>query len=250
MTDAAEKKAVEPSSATRPFPGLWASIGWVILFFALQILVGAAMFAVAMAMDESGRGFVELSSDLAFLALPTIWGLVLASLIMLVSLWFYLRKGDRVATIMLDRWSRLSPAKTLGLAVLAIGAGLTFNYAYSTFVVPDVEMQATLNALLKAIPETLPNQALLFVAIAIIAPVLEEVLFRGLLQNSLANRMPVWAAILIASAIFGAAHLDLTAFAPLMAMGIAFGFLYHKTGSLRVNIAMHVVNNAAAMLLT
>ena len=83
----------------------------------------------------------------------------------------------------------MSAANTIGLAVFAIGAGLAFNYAYATYIVPDVEMQATLNALLKAIPETLPNKVLLFVAIAIIAPVLEEVLFRGLLQNSLANRM-------------------------------------------------------------
>ena len=244
------EQPTSPVIAPRAFPGLWASIGWVVLFFAMQIGAGVVMFGVAMAMDDSGRGFAELTSDLKFLALPTIWGLVLASLIMLVSLWFYLRKADRVASIKLDRWSRLSAANTIGLAVFAIGAGLAFNYAYATYIVPDVEMQATLNALLKAIPETLPNTVLLFVAIAIIAPVLEEVLFRGLLQNSLAHRMPTWAAILIASAIFGAAHLDLTAFAPLMAMGIAFGFLYYKTGSLRVNIAMHVVNNAAAILLS
>jgi membrane protease YdiL (CAAX protease family) len=249
MTDPVEQ-TIEEARTSGPFPGLWASIGWVVLFFALQIVVGIATFAIAMVMDDRGRDFVELSTDLEFIALPTIWGLVLASLLMLVLLWFYLRKADRVAVVKLDRWSQISAAKTVGLAALAIGAGLAFNYVYSTFVFPDVEMQATLNALIKAIPETLQNKVLLFITIAVIAPVLEEVLFRGLLQNSLANRMPTWAAILIASAIFGAAHLDLTAFAPLMAMGMAFGFLYHKTGSLRVNIAMHVVNNAAAILLS
>jgi membrane protease YdiL (CAAX protease family) len=249
MTEQAQP-AIISASPPRPFPGLWSSIGWVVLFFALQIIVGVATFAVAIAIDDSGRSLTDLSSDLTFLALPTIWGLVFASLIMVGLLWLYLRKHDRVAAIKLDRWSQISPGKTIGLAVLVIGAGLIFNYAYATYIVPDVEIQAMLNQLLKAIPDTMPNNVLLFVAIAVIAPVLEEVLFRGLLQNSLANRMPTWAAIAIASAVFGVAHLDFNAFPPLMAMGIAFGYLYHKTGSLLVNIAMHMVNNAAAMLLT
>ncbi len=249
MTEQAQPEIIS-TSPPRPFPGLWPSIGWVVLFFALQIIVGVATFAVAIAIDDSERGVADLSQDLTILALPTNWVLVFASLIMVGLLWLYLRKDGRVAAIKLDRWSQISPGKTIGLAVLAIGAGLAFNYAYATYVVPDIEVQAMLNQLLKAIPDTLPNNALLFVAIAVIAPVLEEVLFRGLLQNSLASRMPAWAAILISAAVFGVAHLDINAFPPLMVMGFAFGYLYHKTGSLRVNITMHMANNAAAVLLS
>ncbi|MEP7350663.1 MAG: CPBP family intramembrane glutamic endopeptidase [Sphingorhabdus sp.] len=248
MTDLPEPPI--STKASRPFPGLWPSIGWVILFFALQILVSGVTFVIAMAIDKSGRGFAELSADLTFVALPTIWGLALASLTMLGLLWLYLRKDGRVAAIKLDRWSQISLGKTVGLAALAIGAGIAFNHGYATYVIPDIKVQEMLRQLFAAIPDTAANYALLFTVIAIIAPILEELLFRGLLQNSLANRLPVWAAILIASMVFGAAHLDFAAFPPLMAMGIAFGYLYHRTGSLRVNIAMHVVNNAAAMLLT
>jgi membrane protease YdiL (CAAX protease family) len=44
--------------------------------------------------------------------------------------------------------------------------------------------------------------------------------------------------------------MDYHAFPALMAMGAVFGILYHKTGSLRVNIVAHMINNGAALLLT
>ncbi len=81
------------------------------------------------------------------------------------------------------------------------------------------------------------------------APLTEELLFRGLLQKSLANRMPQYAAILIAAAIFGAIHLDFYAFPALFVMGAVFGYLYYRTGSLRVNILLHMLNNGAALAL-
>jgi membrane protease YdiL (CAAX protease family) len=91
---------------------------------------------------------------------------------------------------------------------------------------------------------------LLFLAVAVVAPLVEELLFRGILQNSLAKHMPIWVAIALASAIFAAMHMQLTAFPALMVIGASFGLLYHLTGSLRVNILVHMLNNAAALLLT
>jgi membrane protease YdiL (CAAX protease family) len=164
-------------------------------------------------------------------------------------LWLYLRRDERAAAIQLDRWSNLSPAVTIALSVMLVGAGLLFNYAYSAFVFPDVEMQDQVRRMFAAIPKTPGNWVLLFATVAIIAPLLEELLFRGLLQNSLSHRMPIWAAIAISSAIFAAIHMQLYAFPALMALGAVFGYIYHKTGSLRVTIALHMINNAAALAL-
>jgi membrane protease YdiL (CAAX protease family) len=164
-------------------------------------------------------------------------------------LWFYLSRKGRAEAIHLTKWSDLSLVKTFALAIALIGAGLAFNWAYSEYVVPNVEVQEELRKLFEAIPKTLTNQILLFAAVAVIAPLLEELLFRGLLQKSISHYLPVWAAIAISALIFGVMHMDFYAMPPLVMMGVIFGVLYHITGSLRVTILLHMINNAAALTL-
>lgn len=243
------KDTNEQKPAQQEFPGIGVSLGWVLLFLVLQIIAGIVAIAVATMGEGSGRGMGELARDLSVIALPTIWSLVISSLMMLGLLWLYLRKEDRISIIRLDRWSQWSLYKTVGVAALLIGAGLGFNYAYGAYVIPDIEMQEQLRKLFAAIPDTYANSALLFVAIAVIAPLLEELLFRGLLQNAFARKLPIWAAIALSALVFGAMHMDFYAMPPLMLMGAIFGVIYHLTGSLRVTIVLHMINNAAALAL-
>jgi membrane protease YdiL (CAAX protease family) len=236
-----------PAAATRPFPGIWPAFGWVALFILLQIVAGIIAIMIAIMTNVDGRDPMELARDYSVTALPTIWALVLSSIVMLSLLWLYLRRHDRVAAIRLDQWSALSWVRTLGLALVLIGAGLAFNWAYGTYIVPDVEVQGELRKLFAAIPDTIANSVLLFVAVALVAPLLEELLFRGLLQNSLAHKMPIWGAIAVSALVFGAMHMDLYALPPLILMGAIFGLIYHLTDSLRVTILLHMINNAAAL---
>lgn len=237
-------------NADRGFPTIWGSIGWVFAFLLLQILAGVITLGIAIGMDKSGRDPVALAGDLSFIAGPTIVSLIASSVVLLGLFWLHLRKEDRAARIGLMRWSRLSLIQTVGLAIGLIALGLAFNYLYANYVIPDIKVQEALRKMFAALPDTPVNTIMLFVAIAGIAPLLEEILFRGLLQNALAKKLPAWGAILGASAIFGAVHMDYHAFPALMVMGAVFGILYHKTGSLRVNIIAHMINNGAALLLT
>jgi uncharacterized protein len=237
-------------AAAKLFPGILASFGWVALFLILQVVAGVGALAAAIAMDGSGRDPMAVAQDLTAFALPMIWALVIVELFLLALLWLYLRKPERMAAIELDRWSQLPLLRTILIAVAMIGAGLTFNWAYSTYVVPDIAVQEELRKLFAAIPQTAMNNALLFAAVALIAPLLEELLFRGLLQKSLSHKMPVWAAIAISALVFGVMHMDFYAMPPLVMMGAIFGLIYHLTGSLRVTILLHMINNAAALTLS
>lgn len=238
------------ASQDQGFPGIWTSLGWVGLFLILQLIAGVAAIGIALGLDNSGREMIELTSDLSFVAGPTIASLVASSLLLLALLFFHLKKHGRAERIGLTRWSRISAPASLAWAAGLIALGLGLNYGYTEFVIPDVQMQEQLRKLFAALPDTTANKIMLFAAIALIAPLLEEILFRGLVQNAFARQLPVWAAILASAAIFGAVHMDFHAFPALMAMGAVFGVLYHVTGSLRVTILAHMVNNAAALLLS
>lgn len=84
-----------------------------------------------------------------------------------------------------------------------------------------------------------------FIVLAVlIAPVFEELLFRGFLLPVMARRYGVWSALLLTSFLFALIHGHLPSFATLFALSAAMGAAYALTGSLAVPIAMHALFNS------
>ena len=81
--------------------------------------------------------------------------------------------------------------------------------------------------------------ALLLVSAAIVAPLVEEVLFRGYLYRALRSTVGPLTAVLFSGLVFGAVHLDPERLLPLAALGSALALLYEWSGSLLVPIAVH-----------
>lgn len=253
MTDLIRPQAMGIPS--KPFPTITASVLWVAAFLVLQIVVSIAAVMIAFSPDlmKPGADMAEImkhAQDIKTIALPTIWALTISNALILLGLFFYLRKDNRSAVIHSDRWSQLGNGATLILILAVLALIFAANFIYSTYVIPDVMVQQQMRGLFSAIPQTYANTALLFVAVVLLAPIVEEYLFRGLLQTSLMHKMPPFAAIALSSVAFGLIHMDPFAFPVLAILGAAFGYLYYKTGSLRINIAVHVLNNALALLLT
>lgn len=263
MDEQAQSQSGEGVAVPKKFPTVWAAIISIVLFFVLQVITGIVAVAVALVAEgvTTPQAAIAKASDLHVVALPTIWGLVASSLISIWLFWLYTKRPDRWEKLGMTRWSKLSVKRTIMLSALLIFIGLGFNYAYTAYVIPDIKIQNEVHQLFAAVPKTIFNQILLFVTVAILAPVTEELLFRGLLQTSLNGAtfyIPKtqlswtsgpWASVIIASAIFAAIHMDFYAFPALFVLGCSFAILYQMTGSMRINILLHVINNGAAMLL-
>lgn len=85
------------------------------------------------------------------------------------------------------------------------------------------------------------------VSIAIIAPLLEEVFFRGAMQGYLLRRFEKpWLAILLSALVFGVFHLNPVQVVYATLLGIVLGWIYYRTGSLLSVIVGHVLNNTLA----
>ncbi len=244
--------ATEPAAAAaKPFPKILPSIGWIAAYFALQFAVTAIIIAIVMAAQQFAEPNTPIDPDIATKnPILIIWGLVASALVQLALMWRYLRKDDRAEQLGLTHFGRLSIAKTLMVAVAALVLASLFNFVYATYIISGMPMQDEIAKLLASIPRTPLNIALGLFAIAIVAPLIEELLFRGLLQKSLMQHMPVWAAIALAAFVFSAVHMQLYAMPALMSLGAAFGYIYYKTGSLRMTIVLHMVNNTLALVLT
>lgn len=87
-------------------------------------------------------------------------------------------------------------------------------------------------------------------AIAIIGPVLEELLFRGAITKALLQQYSPTKAILISALLFGVFHINPAQILPAFLIGILFAWTYYKTGSLIPCILMHVLNNSLAVYLS
>ncbi len=89
-----------------------------------------------------------------------------------------------------------------------------------------------------------------YIVIGILAPVTEEVVFRGaILRKLLSINCHTWIAIAISAVLFGAVHGNLAQFVHAFIMGILLGWLYTRTRSILPCLLVHWVNNTVAFIL-
>jgi hypothetical protein len=146
------------------------------------------------------------------------------------------------AFLLLSRRPR-APLLALGLALgaaLFVAAGGIM--ALTTLVVPRAWVDAFDLSRLFAGPAW---QRVAMAAVAsVLAPVAEEVAFRGYVQSALGTRARPAAAILGGGLLFALMHLDPVRFPAVLLLGVAFGWLAWRAGSLWPAVAAHVANNA------
>ena len=158
----------------------------------------------------------------------------------------------------LPRW------RDVGLAPLAyIASTLTvFGVAFVTsFVLPGVDMSQ---------PQSLPFQpntiytrtdmALIYLVLAVMAPICEEILFRGYLYDRLRRFLPATATVVITAVVFGALHIigsdsygnfraQINVGIIITVLGVALGILREYTGSVWASIFTHMVQNSVVFFL-
>ncbi len=93
-----------------------------------------------------------------------------------------------------------------------------------------------------------PTAFLLSLAVfAGLAPLAEELVFRGLLYGWLAGRWGAGVAVIVSSIAFAAAHVELAHVVLVLPLGLVFGLLRWRTGSLWPSLAAHMANNGLAV---
>ena len=94
------------------------------------------------------------------------------------------------------------------------------------------------------------DKTTMMVMAVIMAPIFEEIVFRGIIQKGLINKgtKPV-TAIAISAVIFGLVHGNPWQFGGAVLLGSVLGFVYYKTKSLLLPIFLHAFNNLCSSLL-
>ncbi|CAI5525205.1 unnamed protein product [Closterium sp. Naga37s-1] len=135
---------------------------------------------------------------------------------------------------------------TAGLVVFATATATT---ALSGGIDPPREDADALVQVLPIIAASpFSTGALIFVA-GVLAPILEETIFRAFLLTSLTKWMPVPLAVAGSACAFAAAHMTPNEFPKLAALGLVLGFTYVRTRNLLTPIIIHSVWNSGVIII-
>ncbi len=84
-------------------------------------------------------------------------------------------------------------------------------------------------------------------AIVVLAPIAEELFFRGVVFNAFLRERGPRLAYLGSAALFAVIHLSIVALLPIFLLGLALAWVYHRAGSLIAPIVMHAVVNGLSV---
>lgn len=90
-----------------------------------------------------------------------------------------------------------------------------------------------------------------FIAVAIIAPIGEELMFRGVVMRFMAKKMkPVFWPILLSSILFSLIHGNVVGLISIVIAGMTLGYVYYLTGSLILSMFVHFIVNGTQILVS
>lgn len=224
-------------------------LGGIVLFYGLQLVVS---LVIVLFLGFAGNDADKISELLSNSSSVQFAYSALAAVTLSASIYFLLR------------WRKLNPYKFLRLSkppksghvgevVILYGIYFLVLIATTVFVSVTSDINVDQTQDLGAISREGWGLALTFVSLVILAPVVEEVLFRGLLFRSLKHFGGRIAAYILVSLLFGAAHLEfdnlnyIAAIDTLIFSGFLI-FIYEKHASLYSPIMLHALKNCIAFI--
>jgi membrane protease YdiL (CAAX protease family) len=227
------------------------------------VLVLAGMMAWGLSsMAEGGRPVDGVSASLQGAAETTVargsvvelLSSILFMLLVCVGLVFYLRQIRELDLVALFGLRRLGAGRVLlvsglGLLVLVpvVAAASWLWMGWLGQFWEDLKPQEAVELFAKS--DDLLVKVLMGVAAVVVAPLVEETVFRGFVYGVVKRYSePVFAA-LVSACLFMLAHFHLGSGLPLFVLAIGFTVAYELTGSLLVPMVMHAAFNALTLVL-
>lgn len=136
-------------------------------------------------------------------------------------------------------------------------SGFSIALAVSVATIAMAFVMDIFNAIMPPMPQSLQKTMemmmngplwMTLLSVSVFAPLFEEWLCRGMILRGLLQKIsPVWA-IVVSAAVFALIHMNPWQAIPAFGFGLLFGYVYYRTGSLKLTMLMHCVNNTFSVI--
>lgn len=213
----------------------------------LAVWVGAVLYAVQYAVAFLFVKFVpaeDLTSNVVNAVYQVIvYAAALAAAIFIPwKLFKFKTTRDEIGMRGLPTWTDLLLAP-IGFVVTLFAAGALTMLMMA--ILPDVNWEQTQEVGYHGLYQ-LQDFIMAFVCLVILAPLCEEIIFRGWLYGKLRFRMPALPAILIVSVLFGIMHGQWNVGVTVFAMSLGMCVLREFTGTIWAGVLLHMIKNGVA----
>jgi len=186
---------------------------------------------------------ISLGSLVQSLSLPI--GLLITEVVLIFLPAWYLLKREKVNIPQSVKFQKTRNSVLLVSFLLGMGAWLLD----SMIEILAVQITGYQNpAIPGMVPTSVLQAVLIFLGLAIAAPICEEFVFRGVIQSSYQKYFSPIIAILLASILFALFHLRLQGFAGLLPIALVLGFTYWRTRSILASMVVHFANNLFSVI--
>lgn len=174
---------------------------------------------------------------------------LLSGIMIITFFWWGIRKSSEpfYPEIGLQK-SKIKKSKGLLLVLSALILTHFLAWIYRSLILPALGHEGIIGGGSKMFSYIKTNGGSLemsgfFLLTLLVGPIMEEVVFRGYLQSSLAKKIPAWAAILITSIVFTVGHNPMILWPMYFLYSATWGWILLRTGSLKMAVLIHILSN-------
>ena len=128
-------------------------------------------------------------------------------------------------------------------ALIIIAFRLVFDNSLTLWV-SKISMPDFIN---EAFEELSVSPIILILSAAVVAPIYEEIIFRGILLKGMSKKINPIIALVVSALLFAIVHMNIPQGINAFLLGLVIGFIYLKTGSIYLSIFAHFINNILAL---
>ena len=222
------------------------AIGYVLLFLAIQFActltagIGAQVYFQITAPDQAAELYDAFASDYSTVILLS--SQVLTILIIMaiaklrgMTLWDLVQGGQNIGR-----------RQVACLLLAGVCGNILISGAMDLLPLPQ-QLMESYNQASQGLNTSLLWADLL--SVAVFAPLVEEMIFRGLVLSRLRKALPAWLAVVLQGLVFGFVHGQLVWIVYATLFGLLLGYVRLRTGSLKASILLHLGFNLSSFFI-
>lgn len=224
---------------------LASSVGMIV--YMLQEIFARAAQGMNMNMgpEEYDRFVVELSTN--FMSSPSysvLMFIVYIGYLVMFGLWFWLMFCRKKQT---GDWRQvLKPQRLIGIVCCGIAMQITLSMALTVILPLMPKIFESYSAVMNALGS---ESVWMILCVCILAPIGEELIFRGLTLRIMKKAVPIWVVIIVQAFLFGLYHMNLVQGVYAFLLGLLFGYVAYRYGSVVPGILLHMAVNSSSYLM-